>query len=46
MSDLEIILHEDLAGYEKTAVPNLKLSPFLIKTINANGRHKRRPVTT
>lgn len=35
MSDLEIILHKDLAGYEKTAVPNLKLSPFLIKTINA-----------
>jgi acetyl esterase/lipase len=34
MSDLEIVLHEDLSGYEKTAVPNLKLSPFLIKTIN------------
>ncbi len=35
MSDLEIVLHKDLTGYEKTAMPNLKLSPFLIKTINS-----------
>lgn len=34
MSDLEIVLHKDLAGYEKAAVPNLILSPLLIKAIN------------
>lgn len=37
MSDVEIVLHKDLTGYEKTALPNLKLTPFVIKVMNTLG---------
>jgi len=37
MRDLEITLHKDLTDYENTALPNFKLTPFVIKVMNAVG---------
>lgn len=37
MRDLEITLHKDLTGYQNTALPNFKLTPFVIKVMNAIG---------